>query len=36
MDKDSPAGYLFQVLLLNKAGFDTKKDITRSAFREAA
>ncbi len=32
MDKDSPAGYLFQILLLNKAGFDTKKDITILPF----
>lgn len=32
MDKDSPAGYLFQILLLNKAGFDTKKDITVLPF----
>ncbi|HTP06393.1 MAG TPA: phosphate/phosphite/phosphonate ABC transporter substrate-binding protein [Nitrospirota bacterium] len=32
MDKDSPAGYLFQLLLLNKAGFDTKKDITVLPF----
>lgn len=32
MDKDSPAGYLFQMLLLNKAGFDTKKDITILPF----
>ncbi len=32
MEKDSPAGYLFQILLLNKAGFDTKKDITVLPF----
>jgi phosphonate transport system substrate-binding protein len=32
MDKDSPAGYLFQMLLLDKAGFDTKKDITVLSF----
>jgi phosphonate transport system substrate-binding protein len=32
MEKDSPAGYLFQLLLLNKAGFDTKKDITVLPF----
>jgi phosphate/phosphite/phosphonate ABC transporter binding protein len=32
MDKDSPAGFLFQILLLNKAGFDTKKDITILPF----
>ncbi len=27
MDKDSPAGYLFQILLLSRAGFDAKTDI---------
>lgn len=32
MDKDSPAGYLFQILLLSKAGFDPKKDITILPF----
>jgi phosphonate transport system substrate-binding protein len=32
MEKDSPAGYLFQLLLLNKAGFDTKKDMTVLPF----
>ena len=32
VDKDSPAGYLFQMLLLNKAGFDTAKDITVLPF----
>jgi phosphonate transport system substrate-binding protein len=28
VDKDSAAGYIFQVLLLSKAGFDVKKDFT--------
>lgn len=32
MDKDSPAGYLFQILLLDRAGLDPKKDITVLSF----
>ncbi len=32
MDKDSPAGYMFQMLLLNKIGFDIHKDFTVLPF----
>jgi phosphonate transport system substrate-binding protein len=32
VDNDSPAGYLFQILLLNKAGFNVSKDITILPF----
>jgi phosphonate transport system substrate-binding protein len=32
VDNDSPAGYLFQILLLNKAGFNVAKDITILPF----
>jgi phosphonate transport system substrate-binding protein len=32
MDKDSAAGYIFQMLLLSKAGLDVNKDITLLPF----
>ncbi len=32
MDKDSAAGYIFQMLLLSKAGFDVNKDISVLPF----
>ena len=32
VDKDSAAGYTFQMLLLTKAGFDVKKDFTTLPF----
>ena len=32
MDNDSAAGYIFQMLLLSKAGFDVNKDITLLPF----
>jgi phosphonate transport system substrate-binding protein len=32
MDKDSPAGYMFQMLLLSKAGLDTRNDFTILPF----
>lgn len=32
MDKDSAAGYIFQMLLLSKAGFDVNKDISLLPF----
>lgn len=32
MDKDSAAGYVFQMLLLSKAGFDTDKDLSLLPF----
>jgi len=32
MDHDSAAGYIFQMLLLSKAGFDVNKDITMLPF----
>lgn len=32
MDKDSAAGYVFQMLLLSKAGFDVDKDISLLPF----
>jgi phosphonate transport system substrate-binding protein len=32
VDKDSAAGYIFQMLLLSKAGLDVKKDFTQLPF----
>lgn len=32
VDEDSAGGYIFQMLLLNKAGFDVRKDFTRLPF----
>jgi phosphonate transport system substrate-binding protein len=32
VDEDSAAGYIFQMLLLSKAGMDVKKDFTRLPF----
>ena len=32
VDKDSAAGYVFQMLLLSKAGFDVDKDISHLSF----
>jgi phosphonate transport system substrate-binding protein len=32
VDKDSAAGYIFQVMLLSKAGMDIKKDVTLLPF----
>jgi phosphonate transport system substrate-binding protein len=32
VDEDSAGGYIFQMLLLNKAGFDVHKDFTRLPF----
>lgn len=32
MDRDSAAGYIFQLLLMNKAGLDVNKDITLLPF----
>ncbi len=32
VDKDSAAGYIFQMLLLNKAGLDVQKDIAKLPF----
>jgi len=32
VDKDSAAGYIFQMLLLNKAGLDVQKDFTQLPF----
>jgi len=32
VEEDSAAGYIFQMLLLSKAGMDVNKDFTRLPF----